>query len=350
MINDALECLINEGCPSIAYRARKEIRQDNISGQEFTNYQDLIYSEPKVQKILSWQGPDGYFGTRLHTAPSKSKVWTHEGCVRYLIEMGLTKENENVRKALEVMLYSGWGKECENSRASNVFKYEMIRASLLAQSGWQDNGLIAEWVEDALQGFRNIADAESIYDLIYERSDGKRFFREGKFIPTIYHLRLLAFTDSWRTESNLKMVEKAYQKLYQWLPLPPMYYKYRSQMVAPLGNICLALNQDFNKDFGFFWLHFYEMSARMGMLGEGSPFRKHFEKLKENVLKQNDIVMEYTKAKKGMYVNWSGYSGIALEGEWKTAQQRIRDFVFRVLLIDKYSDRTLCRTANKCRD
>ena len=31
--------------------------------------------------------------------------------------MGLTNECEEVRKALEVMTYPGWGKECEDSRA-----------------------------------------------------------------------------------------------------------------------------------------------------------------------------------------------------------------------------------------
>lgn len=338
MINDAIKCLIQEGCASIAYRARKEIRQDNISEQEYANYQDLICSEPKVQKILSWQGSDGYFGTRLHTAPTKSKIWTHEGCVRYLLEMGLTKENENVRKALDVMLYSGWEKELSGSRAASTFKYEMIRASLLAQSGHQDNRLITEWVGDALQGFRNIADAESYTDLVYKSKDKKLIFLEGKFIPVIYHLRLLAFTDFWRTEENMQMLEKSYKKLYEWLPLPPMYYKAKSYPVAPLGNICWALNRNFREDIGFFWLHFYEMSARMGMLGAESPFRNHFEEMKGRVLRQDDSVDQAVKNRKGMYVDWSGYSGIALEGEWKLKQQRMRDFMFRILLIDKYSN------------
>lgn len=334
MTSDVLESLINEGCPSIAYRVRKEIRQDYISEQEYINYQSLIYAEPKVQKILSWQGADGYFGMRLHTAPSRSKIWTHEGCVRYLLEMGL--DNESVKKALDVMLYPGWGKECENSRAASVFGYEMIRASLFAQSGHQDYEFVTEWVDDALQGFRNILDAGCYTDLVYERSDKKLIFKDGKYIPCIYHLRLLAFTDFWRTEENLKMMKNTYEKLYQWLPLPPIYHKAKSYPVAPLGPVSWAVNQKFNEDIGFFWLHFYEMSARMGMLGTESMFRWHFEKFKEEVLKRSECIMEYTKNRKKMYVEWSGYSGIALEDDWKTKQQIMRDFVFRVLLIDKY--------------
>ncbi|ANU49761.1 hypothetical protein ADH76_07765 [Enterocloster clostridioformis] len=109
MRNDMSEWLIREGCPSIAYRVRKEIMQEHINRQEDIRYQNQICSEPKVQKILSWQGSDGYFGERLHTAPFKSGIWTHEGCVRWLLEMGLPKENENVWSALEVMFHPGWG-------------------------------------------------------------------------------------------------------------------------------------------------------------------------------------------------------------------------------------------------
>lgn len=314
---------------------RKEILEDNISVQEYINYQNLIFAEPKVQKVLSWQNPDGYFGTRLHTASTGSKIWTHEGCVRYLLEMGL--DNENVHEALDVMLCPGWGKECENSRAASTFKYELIRASLFAQAGIQNDEVLSKWVDDAVQGFGNIADAESYNDLVVERKDGKNIFKKGIHTPVIYHLRILAFTESWRTEKNLKMMKKAYEKLYQWLPLPPTYHMTKYP-VAPLGPVSAPFNQNFSNDLGFVWIHFYELSARMGMLGKESPFKKHFEKLKEHVFKQDEQLEEYTKDKNGSYIGWSGYSGSALEGNGETQQERMRDFMFRVLLIDKYSD------------
>lgn len=333
---EIIKLLISEGCPSIAYRVRKEILEEDISRQEYKDYQNLICAESKVETILSWQNPDGYFGTRLHTAPTGSKIWTHEGCVRYLLEMGL--ENENVKKSLDVMLSPGWGKECENSRAASVFKYELIRASLFAQAGIKDNEVVTKWVDDAVHGFRNIADVESYHDLVVERRDGKLVFKKGIHTPIIYHLRILAFTDLWRTEENLKMMKCAYEKLYQWLPLPPIYHMSKYP-VAPLGLVSAPVNQNFSNDLGFVWIHFYELSARMGMLGKESPFRKHFEELKDHVLKQDDKFNEYTKDRNGSYIGWSGYSGSALEGDGKTQQERMRDFMLRVLLIDKYSNR-----------
>lgn len=333
--DDIIQLLTEGGCPFIAYRVRKEILEDDISEQEYINYQKLIYAEPKVQKILSWQNPDGYFGTRLHTAPTGSKIWTHEGCVRYLIETGL--DNENVHKALNVMLCPGWGKECENSRAASTFKYELIRASLFAQAGIQNDAVLPKWVDDAVQGFQNIAETENYKDLVEERRDGKLVYKKGFHTPVIYHLRILAFTDSWRTEENMKMMKTAYEKLYQWLPFPPTYHMSKYP-VAPLGLVSAPLNQNFSNEQGFVWLHFYELSARMGMLGKESPFRKHFEDLKKHVLKQDVKFNEYTRDKNGSYIGWSGYSGSALEGDGETQQERMRDFMFRVLLIDKYSN------------
>ena len=334
--NEVIERLLNEGSPSIAYRVKKEINQEKLSKEEEQKYLNLIYAEPKVQMVLSWQNQDRYFGTRLHTAPTGSKVWTHEGCVRYLLEMGLTKECEEVRKALEVMTCPGWGKECENSRAAQVIKYEMIRASLYAQAGWQNDEIISKWVDDALTGFRNIAEAQVYEDIVYENKDHKLIFKRDKYIPVIYHLRILAFTEFWRTKENLEMLRTAYNKLYQWLPLPPMYYKSKGQLIAPLGNICVPINQNFKDEYGFFWFHFYELSARMGMLDCDSPFRKHFEELKKSIWEYGDKANELQIKRKNAYTGWSGYSGLALESQWRRPTQILHDFMFRIMLIEKY--------------
>ena len=76
--------------------------------------------------------PDGYFGTRLHTPPSKSKVWSHEGCVKYLLEMGFSTQFQPLKKALDIMLLDGyWEKEFIGSRAGQAIDgCGVIRASL----------------------------------------------------------------------------------------------------------------------------------------------------------------------------------------------------------------------------
>ena len=91
-MENLLNQLINNNCPSIEYRTRKEILNENLSDNEINEYQQKILSSPKICQILEWQNEDGYFGTRLHTAPTGSIIWPHEGCVRYLLEMGVQLE------------------------------------------------------------------------------------------------------------------------------------------------------------------------------------------------------------------------------------------------------------------
>lgn len=40
---------------------------------------------------------------------------------------------------------------------------------------------LGEWVEDALQGFRNLADAKRHTDFVYRSSDQKLIFKEGMY-------------------------------------------------------------------------------------------------------------------------------------------------------------------------
>jgi len=105
-----------------------------------------------------------------------------------------------------------------------------------------------------------------------------------------------------------------------------------SRLVAPGGHIQLALNNDFSEVIGFTWFDFYELSARMGVLTNKSPFYKHFKNLFEKVLETKGNIFKDID-KKG-FVNWSSYSGLALEDDWIKKQRKINDLVFRCCLID----------------
>jgi hypothetical protein len=90
MCNDFFQEIMQNACPSIRMRAKQEIFNKKLTNYERNNYEKFILQGETIKAVLSWQMPDGYFGTRLHTPPSKSKVWSHEGCVRYLLEKGFS--------------------------------------------------------------------------------------------------------------------------------------------------------------------------------------------------------------------------------------------------------------------
>lgn len=53
-MNEVMERLINEASSAIAYRVKRDIKQEKLSWEEEQNYLDRIYTEPKVQMVLSW--------------------------------------------------------------------------------------------------------------------------------------------------------------------------------------------------------------------------------------------------------------------------------------------------------
>ncbi|MCM1245821.1 MAG: hypothetical protein NC293_09290 [Roseburia sp.] len=330
-----LDQLLGSNCPSIEYRTRKEILNEPLSDNEVNECQKKIWSSPKVHQILEWQNRDGYFGTRLHTAPTGSKIWPHEGCVRCLLEMGVQLDFKPLQKALDIMLVSGWEKEGTDSKAAQAIGFGIIRASLFAQAGLIKYDFVHEWVEAALQAFRYVAEADSYSDIAIENRKGKFVFLGNKRIPTVFHMRMLAYTDMWRIEENQKMLAIAIKKLYEWLPLPPTYIKAGSQLVAPLGNIIYPINGGYNEKYGFWWFHFHELAARMGMLNEESPFRKKFDLVDGTQLER--IAGNLARAsQRTAYINWGAYSGLALNDDWKSIQNRILDLTFRLCLAKHY--------------
>jgi hypothetical protein len=338
MNEKVLEHLTQSACPSIAMRVREEILGEVLSLKDRASYFSKIEQSTAAARVLGWQNEDGYFGERFHTPPSKSKVWSHEGSVRYLLEMGFDNNFLPLKKSLDVLLLKGWERECVG-KAAEVFGAGNIRASLFAQAGLESADFMVRWIETALQGFRFIYKAGSISDIVVPYRD-KQIFAAGKYLPNIYHLRILAFTHSWRTGENIAMVSEALKKLYFWLPIKPAYIKHRSQLIAPACNIAHEYNSDLmniDGSYAFLWLHFYEMIARMGMLGLGSPFRPHFGNLLSRLDKTEGFFIERYDKKAFLY--WSGYSGLALEDDWGKESRRINDMTFRVYLIEALMNR-----------
>lgn len=74
----------------------------------------------------------------------------------------------------------------------------------------------------------------------------------------------------------------------------------------------------------------------MGMLDCDSPFRKHFEELKKSIWEYGDKASELQIKRKNVYTGWSGYSGLALESQWRRQTQIMHDFMFRIMLIEKH--------------
>ena len=321
---------------AIKLRTATEINGEKLGDKQRSELVKQIYEGRTMQQVLSWQGEDGFFGDRMHTPVSNGKQWSCEGCIRYLFEMGLSMKEEPLEKAMTSLRKPDWYKELNgnNSVASREFGFEIIRAALFAQAGLVEYEFVRYWTAMSLNAFRILAEAESMEEIITTYR-GKKVFREGKSLPNIYHMRMLAYTDIWRSKTNLGMLGAAYEKFYAWLPLPPIYIKANTQLVAPAFTIAQPYNKDFNEQEAFYWLQFYELTVRMGMLTTKSPFYIHFLHLMEKLMENREEVLDHVE-KRG-FLPYTGYSGMMLEEDWRSKDRKREDILFRIQLIDALS-------------
>jgi hypothetical protein len=115
---------------------------------------------------------------------------------------------------------------------------QAIRAALFAQAGCEDHPIVQEQIAHSLQIFQTVNQVESIESLA-QPYRGSLVFRPGVCWPSIYHLRLLAWTQTWRRKDDLNMLVESVQRLVNLSPLPNLHVKWKSQAIAPALSACM---------------------------------------------------------------------------------------------------------------
>lgn len=334
--------LIGYACPAIKNRLRKE-----VLGEEdpYQYYRDAILTDDRVQYALSWQNEDGYFGDVFHGGwiPKQERRYCSRGAesaLRFLYEMGLSKNELCIARGLNALLDENWnrGRSCWNLYYPEIGLYgdERLRACIFAYFGIEDMEFIKSEIDITLDILKKTCEVESIDEVIYEYK-GKKVYQYGKALPEIYHIRLLAYTSKWRNKENLCIAETAIRKLIQISPLPEVLIKYKSQLIAPARiyprNLKLSLRQ-MNDNEWFEWFHTFELFARMGMVGKINVLRRQADELID-ILNEGKGMFSI-KLKSRYFHTWGTYSGLALESDWK-GEKWIYDLTFRSILILKYA-------------
>ncbi len=330
--------ILENACPSIQYRVRREILHEPPGSECMHALQCQIEEDPAVQEIFGWQQPDGWLGWDFHGSRGT------EAGIRWLCEKGLDAGHPVLARALQALedhperLSRGIGKVGRILDQNWLGGSQLIRAAVLAYAGVEDRPFVQEQIQVGLDGFRAVLEVAAPEDL-YELYRGKRVFRPGVRWPSIYHLRLLAWTQSWRTAENEGLLVEAIQRLVGWSPLPAIYARYRSQIVAP-ASFCM---DDFNADLPgldsvgwMMWFHRMELLARLGVVPKVVELGRQAGELAEMLAADGG---RFTRALASPYFrHWGAYTGLMLEKDWKDARRRVYDLTFRSELIVHYSE------------
>ncbi len=340
-MNNGIDFLMNNACPSIRFRVLKEILNMSFDSDEMVYFQGQILQDEAVKAILDKQQPNGWIGREFH---GDDGVETY---IRLLHEKGVNTENKAFLKALNSIRGEDTSFADSFLRVGRILDEKclggsyLLRAVLFAYVGMENEGFVQEQIQNSLSAFRSVLNICS-FDEIADKYKDKLVFKPGVRFPCIYDLRLLAFTHTWRTDETLSMVSASINRLVELSPIPYIHVKEKSQLIAPaavfMNDFKIELDELNDKSW-FVWLHLAELISRLGVIKSLPHWSDQVDTLADMLERDNG---KFIKPLKHYYfTKWSPYTGLALENSWRNPSNRICDLTFRSLLILKYAERLI---------
>lgn len=210
----------------------------------------------------------------------------------------------------------------------------LIKACVFAYAGCEQYEFVQEKIDEALEVFRFVCDVKDMTE-IYDCYKEKFIFKPDVIWPSIYHLRLLAYTTGWKNEENKKMLISAITNLSRLSPIPEIKLLYKKQIIAPASAFMNHFDEDMNclsaKEW-MLWFHRTELIARLGIASDIFSIKKQIAYVNEMLNHSNGLFTK--KVRHYYYTKWTQYLGLALETDWNSADKAINDLTFRCLLIN----------------
>jgi hypothetical protein len=231
-IDESLKKIFPFACPSIQYRMRKEFLCQPPDLPEMAELQNRILEDDTVKAVIDSQQADGWLAWTFHGYQSM------ESGIRLLCEKGLEPTQPVLAAALLSLekhtdrLTRGLGKVGKILDELGFGGSETIRACLFAHAGNEETSFVKEQAKQALEVFKLASQIKSLKDLC-ESYKGTLVYQSGVRWPGIYHLRLLAMTQNWRTPENRKLIEESVQHIVHLSPFPDIHVRHKSQLISP---------------------------------------------------------------------------------------------------------------------
>lgn len=226
-----IDFLLQNANPSIRRRIKTEIL-GSITPEEEQRYQNQILMEPNIQTAFASQLENGWFGHGFHgTNRDAGQFENQETCTKYLGEKAVDKDTPALRRAMEAFVNIPLDDACYRTKGKyfDEFRYaangqNLIRCACIARAHYDDVIDIAPQIKLSVDSFRRVLEVDSILDIARPRK-GKPsrsnpsgiyyVFHEYETWPCRYHLDILAHTDTWKSEENIRTVAGAVRKMMQ---------------------------------------------------------------------------------------------------------------------------------------
>lgn len=350
--------LLKYANPSIKRRVKSEILHC-LTEEEAAEYQTQICEEPNVKRCFESQLENGWFGHGFHgTGKDVGQFENQETCTKYLGEKAVDKDTPALKRSMEAFAVIPLDDECYGMHGRMIDEFKvtcqgpnLIRCACIARAGYADVIDISPQIQLSVDCFKRVLEVDSVLDISHPIQGGKhRAFNEGERWPCRYHLDILAHTDTWKTEENMKIVADAVSKMMKTdrpelvglIPASWVGYAlgplggFPSQGLTVKSSVLLPSPVVFETGKPSYWqFEYIEWLARCGAVPYIPVLQEAAEEMLASVDEEGVCRIPVLD---GVFRGWGPYAGLQLEADWRSKVRRACDITFRALLILHYSD------------
>lgn len=211
-----IDFLLEHACPSIKYLVHRDMLNAPVDDPFMAALQNDILQQSNVQKHLSAQHPDGWFGHELHGIDGMD---CHIGG---LLNLGVEASNPSIQKAISVLLtpeiasaHKNWFRGGAALDAEGRGGNRAVLANILAMvKASEDIPIYAEELSLAFEHLSAVLQYDSVDDFSIKEKNQRYYKPKAKF-PGKNHIGILAATQGWRTDDNMETAKAATKRAFE---------------------------------------------------------------------------------------------------------------------------------------
>ena len=356
----SIDFLLENAGPVIQYRLRKEILQDLTPAEE-TRMLEQIYQLPPFVLLQSYVKSDGYIGSGMHSWDNwrgqvlhETPLQDGESAARLLSYYRIPKEHPTVAGFVaamrdeeilrrefsyippEIPRYENRFIGLNNGNCLQALLYTM-QAMLGYGDDYED---LRDFQRICLKGFERVTQARSLeeltkYDAHARRKYNYPYIEAEDYFPDAYTLAMLAYTKSWRTKENVRMMAGALNHINAIMqPDNNMHVRICGKYMAP----CFAMVRPV-RAFRFDLIDtitYRRVLSEIAMLGVGQQahvIRESVANVEEAIdgdgILRMDFNAPHNKRYSPKYIEYpSPYGDVRLEADYRQKNALLCDLTF----------------------
>lgn len=356
----SIDFLLENAGPVIQYRLRREILKD-LSESEEEKLLDRICEMPLMKLLATYVKPNGYIGSGMHSWDNWRGTVLHETplqdgeCAARLLSyyripkthpyvqgfVSAMRDEETLKKEFsyippEIPRYENRFVGLNNGNSLMALIYTM-QAMLGFGDDYED---LKHFQQISLKGFQRVNELSSLDDITKFNPNAKRkynypYIEADEYFPDNYTVAMLAYTQSWRNDENIKILTNAFNHINTIMkPDNNMAIRMKGKYVGP----CFALIRPiraFRTDL-IDTITYRRLLTEIAMMGVGESvdvIRESVANVKEAIAKDGILRMDFDRPHNKRYSPLhipypTAYVDVSLEADYKDKNALLCDLTY----------------------